>query len=83
MTGYTALHESAAWLDISSRGRIRAVGTLASVAGALAILGFVLLFVPGFNQDSVEVALLMVPPALVAAWIVRERMQPVEPAAAA
>ena len=26
MDGYTALHESAAWLDISSRGRIRASG---------------------------------------------------------
>jgi folate-binding protein YgfZ len=26
MAGYTALHESAAWLDISSRGRIRASG---------------------------------------------------------
>lgn len=67
----------------SAPGSRRAVSTLATVAGGLAVLGFVLLFVPGFNQDSVEVGLLMVPPGLVAAWIVRERMRPVDSTAAA
>lgn len=57
----------------------RALGTLATMAGGLAVLGMVLLFVPGFNQDSVEVALLMVPPGLMVTWIVRERMRPVAP----
>lgn len=61
----------------------RAVGTLALVAAGLAVLGTVLLFIPGFNQDSVEVALLMVPPGLVAAWIVRERMRPADATPAA
>lgn len=54
----------------------RALSTLALMAGALTVLGVVALFVPGFNQDSLAVAMLVAPTNLVAAWIIRDRLRP-------
>lgn len=47
--------------------------TIATLAGALTMIGVVLLFVPGFNQDSLPVALLAAPTNLVIAWLLRAR----------
>jgi UPF0716 family protein affecting phage T7 exclusion len=36
----------------------------------------VALFLPGFSQDSLAVALLVAPPNLVVAWAIRDRLRP-------
>jgi len=51
----------------------RLVFVTATVAGALTVLGVILLYVPGFNQDSLPVALLAAPANLVIAWLLRAR----------
>ncbi len=51
----------------------RTMYVLATLAGVLSVAGLVLLFVPGFAQQSVAVALLAVPVNLVAAGLLRQR----------
>jgi hypothetical protein len=53
-----------------------AVSTLALMAGALTVLGVAALFLPGFSQDSLAVALLVAPPNLVVAWAIRDHLHP-------
>lgn len=56
----------------AARGR-GAARVLATLCGACTILGALLLFVPGFSQDSLAAVLLVAPANLVTAWLVRER----------
>jgi hypothetical protein len=56
-----------------SAAQRRFVRGLAIVAGGLTAFGLLALFVPGFNQHSLPVALLAAPANLVAAWIIRTR----------
>jgi UPF0716 family protein affecting phage T7 exclusion len=55
------------------------LSTLAMMAAVLTALGVLAMFLPGFSQDSLAVAMLVAPANLVVAWIIRERMRPVPP----
>jgi hypothetical protein len=66
----------------SNRSAWRAsIYTLATFAGALAILGVIAPFIPGLSQGSFAVVALAAPLGAAAAWVVRERTRP-EPASA-
>jgi hypothetical protein len=57
----------------------RAVYFLATGLAALALLGVIAPFVPGFRQGSFAVIALAAPLAITAAWIIRERYRPAVP----
>jgi hypothetical protein len=54
---------------------------LATLAGALTAFGIVAPFIPGLKQGSFPVIALAAPLGLAAAFVMRERMRPVAPAA--
>jgi hypothetical protein len=57
------------------KGR-RLVFGLATIVGALAAFSLIAPFLPGLHQGSFAVIILVAPAAIVAAWMVRERMKP-------
>lgn len=57
-------------------GARRAVFVLATIVGGLTAFGVIAPFLPGLRQGSFAVIAMAAPAALVAAWIIRERMKP-------
>jgi len=67
-----------ALLPLASGGTAgrRALSGVATVAGGLTLLGVILVFVPGFTQDSLAVVLLAAPANLAIALVLLERTRP-------